>query len=187
MVIPRLDLAGRSLAELHERAIQLWIEVATRFPEQNPAFAVFFALTDQSWPAGVPVVKDAIELCSVLNEVFGAPPLSEDEKAALSVRALELLRQHSRGLGPVQLMAYLKWANLGAYALGVLALLVSGLSWWVLGLAFAVWSCFGAARTAGRMRNRGVPRPSWELPALSAMHLVTLGGLYVAALLHLLR
>ena len=143
-------------------------------------------LTNESWPLGLPEPNDAIELCSILSRTFGEPPLSEDGRNRLNAMALGLFHEYSRGRGPVRFLAYLRWANRVGYLLGLVSLILSGFTWWVVGLGFAVWSCFGAARTAARMRNEG-PRPSWEVPAIALMHLVALVGLYTASIAHLLE
>lgn len=182
--LPKQVLANKELADLHDRAIGLWIAVKERDPDVNPAEQIFLVLTGQPWPAGVAVADNTIELCSILNESFGAPPLSDEERRALNVRAFLLAEQHSRGLSPIRFFGYLRWANSIGYAVALASLLLVGFSWWVLGLSFAVWSCFGAARAAARMRDQE-PRPDWELPAIACMHLVALLALYAVSVTRL--
>jgi hypothetical protein len=185
MTLPRVSLAAQSLDDIHERAILLWIQAKQANPEENPAHGIYFVLTNKSWPYGLPEPNDAIELCSILSQTFGDPPLSEDARNRLNVKAFALFHEYTRGRGPVRIFAYLKWANRVGYALALLSLSLSGFSWWVVGLGFAVWSCFGAARTATRMRDDG-PRPSWEVPAISLMHFIALVALYTASVVKLL-
>ena len=186
MTLTSISLQNRKLDEIHERAILLWIQAKAKNPEDSPARGIFFVLTNESWPRGMPEPRDAVELCSVLSQAFGEPPLAEDARENLNARAFALFQQYSRGGGPARLFIYLKWANRVGYAIGLLSLILAGFSWWVVGLGFAVWSCFGAARTAARMRNEG-PRPSWEVPAIGVMRLVALVGLYAASVVNVLN
>jgi hypothetical protein len=137
MTLPSTTIEPRKLAEIHERAILLWIQAKAKDSKENPARRIFFVLTNDSWPRGLPEPSDAIELCSVLSQAFGEPPLSEDARQNLNARAFALFHQYSRGGGPARWFVYLKWANRVGYANGVASLVLAGFSWWVLGLGFA--------------------------------------------------
>ena len=102
MTLPSLSLGARSLDEIHERTILLWIQAKQRNPEENPARGIFFVVTNESSPLGLPEPNDAIELCSILSRTFGEPPLSEDDRKRLNAMALALFHDYSRGRGPVR-------------------------------------------------------------------------------------
>lgn len=180
-----LQLGSRSIQEVHEQAILLWIHSKTRDKETNPAHGIFFALTNETWPRSVSEVGNAIELCGVLSQAFGQPPLTEEQTKSLNARALRLFVEHSRGVGTMRFVGYLTWANRLGYVLAAITLGLTGLSYWVIGLAVAVWSCHGAARAAVGMR-REEPRPEWELPVIANLHLGTLLALYVVSILRLM-
>lgn len=180
------SLGTRTIEEIHEQAISLWIHSKHKDKSVNPAAGIYFALTDTAPPKDVTEVENAIDLCSVLNRAFGLPAITEEERTQLNAKAFVLYHDYTKGRSPLQQVAYLVWANRIGYVLGGVALALSGLSWWVFGLAAAVWLCFGAARTAGRMA-RSEARPSWEVPTIATMHLAALAGLYVAAIVHLVR
>lgn len=186
MAMKTASLGTRTIEEIHEQAILLWIHSKKKDPELNPAHGIFIALTNNAWPTGLPEVSNAIELCSILNQAFGLPPLSENEAKALNVKALSVFNDYKRSMGPIRFFGHLIWANRLAYVLALASLVVSGRSWLVIGLAVAVWLCFGAARTAARM-GKEESRPSWEVPVIAAMHLVALIGLYAVSLFHLLK
>lgn len=183
--MPIAELGVQKIEDVHERAIKLWIHATAKDENVDPADGIFFVITGNSWPSEVPKVDNAIDLCSVLNGAFGLPPLSEEDEKALNLRALALFHNYRSGRSPIQFFTSLVWANRVAYVVAAISLLVSGLSWWVVALGAAVWSCFGAARTAVRMR-REQRRPEWEFPAIAAMHLVALLALYVVSVVHLL-
>lgn len=176
----------RTIEEIHEQAIGLWILSKHRDPESNPAHGIYFAITEEPWPGGTPEVTNAIDLCDLLNRTFGHQPLSDEERNALNAKAIYMYQQYEAGGGPLRFYSCLTWANRLACVLAVAALVASGLSWWVVGLVVAVFMCFGAARTAARMAKQE-PRPSWEVPTIGAMHLASLIGLYTISILHLVR
>jgi len=186
MTSARVSPGTRTIEEIHEQAIGLWILSKHRDADLNPAHGIYFAITEESWPGDAPEVTNVIALCALLSEVFGHGPLSDEERQNLNARAVYMFEQYEAGRGPLRFLSYFRWANRVAYAVGLVALLVSGLSWWVIGLMFAVWMCFGAARTAARM-GRHEPRPSWEVSAIGAMHLAALVGLYTMSILHPMR
>lgn len=180
------SLGTRTIEEIHEQAISLWIHSKHKDETVNPAAGIYFALTDTAPPKDVTEVQNAIDLCSFLNRAFGLPGITEERRAQLNAKAVVLYHDHTKGRSPLQQVTYLVWANRIGYVLGGVALALSGISWWVLGLAAAVWLCFGAARAAsGRARSEA--RPSWEVPAIATMHLVALAGLYVAATVHIFK
>lgn len=179
-------LGTRTIEDVHEEAILLWIAARRRDTDPNPAQGIYFALTGQPWPTGVPEVANAIDLCALLSEVTGQQPLSDDQRRALNAKALHLSLIHDSGGGPLRLYGYSIWANRIAYGLGAVSMLVSGPSWWIAGLMFGAWSCFGAARAAAGMRNQE-PRPSWEVPLIAAMYFVALVSLYVVSVIHLVN
>jgi hypothetical protein len=179
-----LYLGSRSIEEVHEQAILLWIHAKTQDRTIDPAHGIYFALTDQTWPPGTPEVSNAIELCSVLNQAYGQPPLTAEQTKALNLKAAALFIEYERGGGPIRATTYIAWANGIGYVLAVIATAVSGFSFWVVGLAVTVWLCYGAARTAARMR-REEARPDWEVPVIATMHLISLVALYVVTVIRL--
>ena len=184
MTTRHLSLGSRSLRELHESAILLWIDAKKRDSQSNPAHGVFFALTMETWPVGVAEVSNAIDLCDVLSEAMGQPRLTEEQRRALNATAVILLAQYESGLSLFHVSRFLKWPTRIAYLLGASAQLHSGFSWWVAGLMVATWLCFGAAKTAARMSKEEL-RPAWELPLIGWMHIAALIALVVAAFLHI--
>lgn len=186
MTSEHLSQGTRTIEEIHEQAIGLWILSKHRDPDSNPAHGIYFAITEERWPSGITEVTNAIDLCDLLSLTFGHQPLSDEERKALKAKAIYLYQQYEAGGGPLRFYSYLTWANRIAYLLAATALVVSGFSWWVVGLVVAVFMCFGAARTAARMAKQE-PRPSWEVPVIGAMHLASLIGLYTISILHLVR
>jgi len=176
-----IPLGSRSIEEIYEQAILLWIASKVKNPDINPAHGIYFALTDEVWPPDVTEVNNSIELCAVLSQAFGQPPLTEDQTKALNVKAMALFVEYTRGGGPIRLLSYVTWANGIGYVLAVVSIVMSGLSFWVIGLTVAVWACYGAARTAARMR-REEHRPSWDVPVFAALHLAALLALYCVSI-----
>ena len=194
MDLTPLSLGSMSIEFVHEQAILLWIEAkmnpahAKLWIDDNPNLAVgiFFTLTDQVWPPDVPKVSNSIDLCHVLSQAFGQPPLTEEQTEALRVKSVTLALQYERGGGPMRLIGYLAWAHRIGYALAVIAMVVSGFSFWLIGLAVAVWLCYGAARTAARnLRLEG--RPAWEVPVIATIHLAALLALYSVSIVRLVQ
>ena len=178
-------LGAQAIDEIHSQAILLWIHSKLKNESLNPAHGIYFAITNQTWPQGAPEVGNAIDLCSMLNQAYGLPGLSKEEAGRLSYKALVLFERCSNGRSPIHWGLLLVWVNKIAYALAGVSLLVSGFSWWVLGLIFAVWICFGAGLRAAQM-ERIEPRPAWVVPTIAAMYLTSLVALYAVSLLHLL-
>jgi len=170
------DSRPRDMEGLHERAILLWIHSKMRDAKLNPSKGIFFALTDRVLPESIPVPQNAIDLCDTLNDALGFPPLTKEQKESLTARALVLFHEYESGRSTFHIVRYLTWANWLSYALGAVALLVRGLSWWIIGLVGAVWLCNGAGLTAAKMAERE-ERPEWEVPAIAVLHALALLGL----------
>lgn len=179
------SMGTRTIQDVHESAILLWIAAKDRDPQSNPAHGIYFALTNETWPSGVSEVSNAIDLCNVLNESMGKPRLTEDQMRDLCIKAMALFEVHKSGRSPFQLFGYLTWANRLAYFMGAVSLILSGLSLWIVGLILATWWCFGAAQTAAAWMSMGKSRPAWEFPIIASLHIVALIALVVAALLHI--
>lgn len=175
----------RTVEEVHEEAIRLWIYAKEKNPEANPAAGIYFALTNQAWPPTQRKVANVIDLCGVLNGVMALPQLTSEQRYALNLKAMALLEEHESGRSPMRLSRYLVWANRFGYLLGGASLLFGGFSWWVAGLMVAVWSCHGAARTAVEMAQRE-ERPKWEAPVIASMHITALGTLVVVSIFNIL-
>lgn len=120
----------------------------------------------------------------MLSHAFGQPPLTEEQTKVLNIKAMALFQEYTRGGGPIRFFGYLRWANGVGYALAVIALVVSGFSFWVIGLAVSVWWCYGAARTAAGMRQAEA-RPDWEVPVIATIHLGALLALYLVTIFRL--
>ena len=184
MATAPIPLGSRSMEEIHEQAILHWIASKVKNPDINPAHGIYFALTDEVWPPDVPEVSNSIELCAMLSQAFGQPPPTEDQTKALNIKAMALFIKHTRGGGPIHFIRYIAWAHKIGYLLAVISIVVSGLSFWVIGLVLAVWWCHGAARMAAGMR-REEHRPSWEFPVIATLHFFALLALYCVSLFRL--
>lgn len=186
MTATRISLGGRTIDEIHEQAILLWYDIKQRDPDQNPSGTIYWTLTDEVWPSDVPRVTTAIDLCDVLRGRFGYPHLTTDERRSLNAKAVCICAQHDARKSPIMLFRYMMWATRAGYLLGFVSLIRSGFSWWVAGLMFAAWSCFGTTRMSAQARTK-MKTPEWRLPVNGLLHVIALLGLYVASLLHLLR
>lgn len=98
-------MGTRTIEDVHDSAIQLWIAAKQKNPESNPAEGIYFVLTNEIWPAGVPVVSNIIDLCAVLNEAMGQPSLTDEQRRAIHAKYRALLEQHKSGCGPIRLFS----------------------------------------------------------------------------------
>ena len=167
MAMRQVSLGQRSIDDIHEQAIHLWIQAKLIDPDKNPADGIFFALTDELRPPELPMANNAIDLCLILNKAFGLAQPTDEQVKTLNAKALATFIQYEEKGGRMPLR--IAWVNRVAYALALLSLVVSGWSWLIFGLVAAVWLCNGAARTAVQMQNEE-PRPSWESPLIIALH-----------------
>jgi hypothetical protein len=162
---------------LHQRAIDLWIHFKRNDPDGNPASGIIFALTDSAPPASVSKPSNTVELCAALNHIKGLPALRPEEKTEIQMYGVVAYQQAQGGFSAIRFAAVIVWANRLGYALGVIALISQGFSWWILSVLIGTWWAYGATRMCAQKHSQD-PGPAWELPACIAIHLACLIGLY---------
>lgn len=159
--------------DTYVRAVELWVHMKLKDENINPADGIIYALTDSIRPRGVPEPCNTVQLCEVLAQMQGLPPLTSEEKRKIEVQVMLALEEQLRGRGTVIWGQRIVWMNRIGFLLGAVALGFD-FTWWTLAVMAATWFAFGSARAASQMNDQ----PSWVAPTYAIAHLFFLAVLY---------
>lgn len=117
------------ITDIHKRAMELLILSKEKDKELNPSSFIYEQLTGQiasfdTEPA------NAIELCEKINEINGGEPLTEKDKVDLGTYGAILFANKEKFVkNTLHQASFLKIFNWIGYILGIVSLVIGGLSW----------------------------------------------------------
>jgi hypothetical protein len=170
---------------LHGQAIRFWLKFKTEDEDCDPAKAILKAMTGKTKSKRVPNPKTIPELCDAINDLEGYGPLTDEEKAEISLKAIAVY-EGSRAtetddevpsLGDI---IALVWANRLGYLTGAVALFYAK-SWVAAVLAFITFWAFGATRMAIQKQNYHGEHNPRGINIHIAIHVVCLFALFVVS------
>lgn len=174
------------MTNIHKRAIEMWVISKINNSETNPSTIILAQLIGEI-PEMTNQPSTTLQLCQKINELKGLPDLTENEKVEIQKYGIQLMinSNGSKKTFFSKTLLLIRLNNIG-YILGALSLIIGGFTWWILAFGYGTWLAHGAAKMANQKQNHEHSR-AWEIPVHFIIHILTLIGLFGAAIFNLLK